>query len=347
MPLRIDRYVATAIARPLAPIVGVLVLIFASFDVPRTLADFQGAQLDTATVAQMVGFKTLIALDVLLPLALYLAVIIGLAGLHQNREIIALRSLGIAPLRTVTGILVVALAVAVVVGAVSLLVRPWAYSQVHGLESRLEANLGIDDLVADRFRIQDDGRVIYVQQGKGGNPGFKGLFAYERDDGHSKITLARRIQQPRERTLLLTDARSYWLERRGQDDWIQGVKELTLHLREPQAAADSGRKAMSTAELLRSQDPVEIAERQWRISRPLVTVLIALAAIPLSATAPRRGPYARIFGALVLFAIYFSLGDMARSWVEQARVPPLPGIWWLHGLLAIALVMTASSWRRR
>jgi len=347
MLLRVDRYIATTIARPLAAVFGILVLVFASFDTARTLTDFQEAQLDPGTVARLVGLKTLIALDVLLPLALYLAAIIGLAGLYQNREIIALRSLGIAPARTAVGVLTVALTVAIAAGAVSLQGRPWAYSQVHALESQLEAGYGIDDLAADQFRNQGDGRVVYARRRSADTPGIEGFLLYERGDNRSDLALARRARQPHEGRLLLTDARAYSLDRRGRNDRIQQIGELTLDLTTPEADADKGRKAMSTARLLRSRDPVEIAERQSRFARPLVAVLLALAAIPLSASAPRSGPYARLIGAFVVFAIYYTIGDMARSWVEQAHIPPLPGLWWPHALLGLALAATLIPWRRR
>lgn len=343
---RIDRYILTTIARPLAAVAGVLVLVFASFDTARTLADFQDAQLDGTTVARLVGLKTLIALDVLIPLALYLATIMGLAGLYQNHEMIALRSLGIGPLRSAFGIVVVALAVAIAVGMISLHGRPWAYSQVHALESRLEAGFGIDDLAADQFHNQGDGRVVYARHRHADDSGLEGFLLYERGTERSKLTLARRAREPRERTLVLTDARVYSLNRRGPTDRIQQIDELTLDLGPSDNAGDKGPKAMSTARLWHSQDPTEIAERQWRLGRPLVAVLLAFAAIPLSASAPRSGPYARLIGAFVLFAIYFTIADMARSWVEQGLVPPLPGLWWPHALLGIALALAAMPWLR-
>lgn len=337
---RIDRYTAAAVARPLVPITGVLLLVFASFDTARTLADFESNQLGATTLFQMVALKTLIALDVLLPLALYLAAIIGLAGLHQSRQIIALRSVGVAPIRTALGVSIVALGIAFIAGSASVFARPWAYDQVNALESELTSDVGIGDLIADHFRVQGNGRMIYARRHLKDDAGLDGFVVYERSNGRSDFTLAAQARQLSEHRLLLTDTRTYSLDRRGTGDRFQQLSELTVALSPRDAADETGRKAMPTRQLLDSEDPVEIAERQWRFSRPLAALLLGLVAVPLSATTPRRGPYARLVGAFVLFALYFALGDMARSWVEQGAVPAFPGLWWPHALLAFALLLT-------
>ena len=61
-------------------------------------------------------------------------------------------------------------------------------------------------------------------------------------------------------------------------------------------------------------------------------LLLALAAIPLSRSRPRQGRYAKMLLALVIYALYFNLLDVSRSWVEQGNSDY---IWWVPGLLAL------------
>ena len=63
---------------------------------------------------------------------------------------------------------------------------------------------------------------------------------------------------------------------------------------------------------------------------------MTLAAIPLSRSRPRQGRYAKMLLALAIYAVYFNLLDVARSWVEQGSSAY---IWWVPGLLA--MVVTA------
>jgi lipopolysaccharide export system permease protein len=70
------------------------------------------------------------------------------------------------------------------------------------------------------------------------------------------------------------------------------------------------------------------------MSTPISALLLALAAIPLSRSRPRQGRYAKMLLALGIYAIYFNLLDVSRSWVEQGASDY---IWWVPGLLALVV----------
>ena len=93
-------------------------------------------------------------------------------------------------------------------------------------------------------------------------------------------------------------------------------------------------KSASTNSLRQSSDPVARAEFQWRMSTPVSALLLALAAIPLSRSRPRQGRYAKMLMALGIYAIYFNLLDVSRSWVEQGSSAY---IWWVPGLLSLVV----------
>ena len=70
------------------------------------------------------------------------------------------------------------------------------------------------------------------------------------------------------------------------------------------------------------------------------TILLALLGIPLSRTNPRRGKYAKLGTALVIFAVYYQLFVIAKTNVENGTVSPVIGIWWVPALLlALTLVL--------
>jgi lipopolysaccharide export system permease protein len=98
------------------------------------------------------------------------------------------------------------------------------------------------------------------------------------------------------------------------------------------------RKAADTFELMGSSRLEDIAELQWRLSTPLSTVLLALVGVPLSKSNPRRGKYAKLGVAIIIFAIYYQLFVIAKTWVEKAVVTPWLGIWWVPVLLALMAV---------
>jgi len=71
------------------------------------------------------------------------------------------------------------------------------------------------------------------------------------------------------------------------------------------------------------------------LSTPVSALLLALAAIPLSRSRPRQGRYAKMLLALGIYAVYFNLLDVSRSWVEQGSSNY---IWWVPGLLTLVVV---------
>jgi lipopolysaccharide export system permease protein len=91
-----------------------------------------------------------------------------------------------------------------------------------------------------------------------------------------------------------------------------------------------------TAELLQSSDPRDRAELQWRISTPVMALILMLIAVPLARLRPRQGRFGRIGIAILVYFIYWQLMAAARTWVEAGSVPEWLGLWWVHGV-ALAL----------
>jgi lipopolysaccharide export system permease protein len=106
-------------------------------------------------------------------------------------------------------------------------------------------------------------------------------------------------------------------------------------------------------ELIGSSALVDVAELQRRISLPIMVLVLAFIAVPLSALRPREGRYARVAIAILLYFVYANLVSAAQVWIEKGRLPPQAGTWWVHGLfLAAGLVMInrqspVTRWMRR
>ena len=351
MTALIDRYLAREMGQAMALVAGVLVVMFASFSAARFMADAVAEGLGMAVVMQLVGLRTLIALEVLLPIALYLGVVMGLGRLHHDQEMTALQATGVSELRVLRPVALLALPLAVLVALISLQARPWAYHWNYQLQAQSRAELDLSRLAPEHFQGSDEtGRVIFAREVEPHHQRMAGVFLYRRDGPRREILLAPRAARPdteagRRPRLLLEDGTAYQLGPAGGSDRVLHFGELALVLEEPDTLVGYKRKAASNATLLASGSPDDLAELQWRMSRPLSTVLLALLAVPLSRTAPRRGRHARLLAAVLAYAAYYNLGGVARTWVEQGLVGAFPGLWWPHLLLALALL--ALLWPRR
>lgn len=346
----IDRYLAREMGQGLALVAGVLVVMFASFSTARFMADAVAEGLGMGVVLQLVGLRTLIALEVLLPIALYLGAVMGLGRLHHDHEMTALQAMGVGEARVLRPVALLALPLAAVVGLVSLQARPWAYYWNYQLQAESRAELDLERLAPERFHgSTETGRVVYAREVQPRQQRMSGLFLYRRDGERREIVLAPQASKPdappgQRPRLLLDDGTAYQLGPGSGADRVLHFGQLSLVLEEPDTLVGYKRKAASNATLLASEDPADLAELQWRLSRPLSTVLLALLAVPLSRTAPRRGRHARLLAAVLAYAAYYNLGGIARTWVEQGTVGAFPGLWWPHALLA--LVLLALLWPR-
>ena len=96
--------------------------------------------------------------------------------------------------------------------------------------------------------------------------------------------------------------------------------------------------------MLRLSDaPIDQAEYQWRLSTPVSTMLLALLAVPLGRSRPRQGRFARLTGAVVIYAVYFNLLGIGRTWVEQGSIDAM---WVVSSGFAVFVVAFYVPWHR-
>jgi lipopolysaccharide export system permease protein len=109
-----------------------------------------------------------------------------------------------------------------------------------------------------------------------------------------------------------------------------------------QVATSTRVEARSTIDLFRDASPTAQAELQWRLSLPVMTLILALLAIPLAVLQPRQGRYARLGVVILLYFVYSNLVSAARTWIEKGWLPPLIGLWWVH---IVVLLVAWFMWR--
>ena len=125
----INRYLIREIALPLVTVTATLIVIFMSYNAASYTADAAAGLLPAGTVAHLTLLRSLVAIEVLLPVALYLAVVMSLGRLYSDNEMVALHASGFSELRVMRSVLWLSLSLAIIVASLSLVVRPWAYQK--------------------------------------------------------------------------------------------------------------------------------------------------------------------------------------------------------------------------
>ena len=343
------RYIARQIAGPMGLIIAVLVILFVTYSLTRFLTDAAAGIMTIGEVAIVTGLRGIIALEVLIPISIYIAVVVGLGRLYSDYEMDALRSAGVSRMRVLLPILALASVVAIVVWVFSISLRPWAYQQVYALEAHAEASDEIERIKPGQFYHYDDqDRSVFVRGRSKGTGTLEGVFVRTRLGDTLEVIASnegelRAYATATEHELLLLDARIYRAERE-ELNLFGEFPEFSLLIPAGEVTPPAYKsKSASTRTLAASSNAQDQAEFQWRLSTGFSTLLLALLAVPLSHSLPRQGRYAKLMIAVAVYAGYYILIGVARTWVEQGQQPYL---WWVPGLLGVGVFMLYAPWRR-
>jgi lipopolysaccharide export system permease protein len=336
----IDHYLVREVMHPLLAICTALVVIFITYSLSRLLVDADAGLLQPGEVVRLTLLKSVISLDVLLPLSLFLAVMTGLGRLYTDSEIYAMRAGGISEARLLRPLMRLALVMAIVVAVLSTWARPWAYTQSYAIKAAAEISAETGRIRETRFyTFGESERTVFIEEIAENGIDLEGIFVRTRKGEDLQVITASNgifeyLARPMLHRLQLTDARLFKKVQNGTDFSAQFGK-FTIWLSAETPKPPGYRvKSASTIALQYSSEPTDRAEFQWRLSTPVSALLLALAAIPLSRSRPRQGRYAKMLLALGIYAVYFNLLDVARSWVEQGSSSY---IWWVPGLLSLVV----------
>lgn len=98
-------------------------------------------------------------------------------------------------------------------------------------------------------------------------------------------------------------------------------------------------EARASSELFGSELAQDRAALQWRLSLPLLVPIVALIALSLSKTDHRRGRFAKLLPAIIIYLLYLLLLNAARSGAEEGDGFDY-AIWLVHALfLAVGLAL--------
>jgi lipopolysaccharide export system permease protein len=332
-------------------ICAVLIAIFASYDAAGYLADAVRGLLPAGFVALFVVLKIAIALEVLLPTTLYIAIVVSLGRMYRDSEMIGLESCGVGILHVFKPVFYYSCMVALVVAGISLFVRPWSYAVIYKLKAQAKSNFHISQMEGGQFyEIEYADLVIFAEKVKQRENLGKRVFINTRDDEKQTVIFAKRVYEyvdeaSGKQILILHDGYMYEFAPGGEKGKTTEFQKAHYVISPKQ---DLGlryrRKAASTIHLASSDKLEDIAEFQWRLSTPVSAILLGLLAVLLSHTTPRQGKYAKVMLAVVIFAVYYNISVVAKNWVEKGVVDEMPGIWWVQLTLAIFIIVLA--WRQ-
>jgi len=339
----IEHYIMVEIRRLVAILVGFLIFIFASYSAQRYLTEAANGTLALEVVLDIVFYKVLIALEMLLPVGLYVSVGVALGQLYTDSEIVAITAVGGSPVRVYKAVMFLAIPLSIVVTIMSMYARPWAYTQIYQLEQQSQSELDISHLRAKKFNTNDSGRMILSEEINSDTNHLTDVLIYTSSGNKTNVYRAHSVDiidpSPATPSVMLHAGTAYTLKHQGIDDSERIYRNLDLNLKPLTQSADDKRKAKSVVALLRSYEPADHAEVQWRESRGVNAFLMALLAIPLSRVKPRQGRFSTLLPLTVLFTVIFYGGNICRSLVASGYLSVNPGVWLVPILMLVGVIV--------
>ncbi|MEM7250919.1 MAG: LPS export ABC transporter permease LptF [Pseudomonadota bacterium] len=349
----IRRYVWREILQAFGGVIAVLLLVYVSNRFVKFLAEAAAGEMSAGVIFELVALKLAENISLLLPLALYVAVLLGLGRLYRDSEVIALAAGGSGVSRLASVVSVIGLAGAVLVGTLSLAVAPGMSLAADELNQRARDSTEIAGVYPGQFKEYGDGDQVFYVEGLGDDRRrLENVFIQVRGDSAIDVLLASRGRYvvdnaTGQRYLVLEDGYRY-RGTPGNADYVETFYTRHGVLIEDGEQDERPRKleSISTAELMGSNRPKYRAEFHWRLALPIATFVLALLAVPLSRSAPGSGRFARLFVGLLAYFIYFNALGIARKVIESPDIPSGIGLWPVHlVMMLIVLVLLRGQSR--
>lgn len=342
----IQRYIYRELLQKLVWILGLLVLVFASNKFVGFLADAAEGSLPGDMVFLMLAYKMLATLPKILPISILIAMLLAFSRMASDRELVILSASGISKLFQMGIVARFALVFCLLVACVTLYLAPWAEQNMHKLKERAKQESDISGITPGQFKEFSQGdRVVYVQKPSPDKGSMEEVFLQVRQQGKLGVLTSDSARfkidkKSGNKYTVFSDGRRY-VGVPGMLDYQITEYEKYAILTETAAAELIGGKtgALSTAEIIGSSNKVHQAEFQWRLSLIISCLLLSLLAVLLMQSHASERRYLPFIIGISIYLIYSNLLGIAQTLLKRDVTPSFIGLWWVHLLLIMVLVI--------
>jgi lipopolysaccharide export system permease protein len=359
-----DRYLLKEVILGWLAVTVVLWLILISNRLVLFLSDAASGHIAANVIFKLLALKMVWYMVHIVPFALALGIVLGLGRLYRDNEMTVMSACGVGTWGIYKPLLAFGVIVSIGLTWLALFVSPEVTAASHRLTLMAEEQADLTLLGAGRFNeIQKGQLTFYAEKLSDDRQSMENLFIVLRprekdsDKLPQVLTASSAYRKHDEASgdnfLVLVDGYRYEGKPGTANYRIAKFTEygVRIELPDTRRIVDK-RETIPTATLLKSSDPKDVAELQWRMMMPVSAMVLLVLAVPLSRSSPRHGRSGKLVVAVLLFVIYYNLLLVAEVWVQEEAVPPAIGMWWVAmlPLLLAALLLgygRLPGWPRR
>lgn len=334
--MRIYRYLFKEVGSNFAAVAIVLLLIFVSGRFVKYLAEVASGTISSKVLFSILFFRIPGLVELILPLALFLGVMLAYGRLYVESEMVVLQACGVSKRRLLVYTQGPALLVMLLTALFSIWLTPLGWRHFHDLWNDPETYSGLGTLVAGNFKLFDDqGAVVYTAEMNSAKTTLRDVF------------LVRKIKERKENQLVIIKAKTAEVVAGSEQsqpyielyDGVQysgqpGKLEFSASRYDiyGQRLGESRKSIIPsetidgkpTRDLLDSASNESQAALYWRLSMPIIVPIIAIIALALSETTSRKGRYVKLLPGIILYIAYQAILLAIRSRVEKGMALPAP-----------------------
>ncbi len=324
----------------------VLISLLMTLEISRLMAKAAAGVIPPEHIWHLFWLRVPTDLGMVIPMTLFFSILLTFGRLYQGSEVTAFSAGGVDIFTASKGVRWFAVIISFVVAILILFVTPWAQTEMNRIHDEINANANLVGLSPGRFKTLSggNGRIFYSEKISVDQRELEGVFFYEAvpPDSFRLITAETGELYPNQdgdgKWLVLQDGRQYSGRPGDPDMEILKFKEygFLMEISKSSNKAPRGR-AIPFHDLWGSNKLQHQAELQWRFTLPVMTILLALLAVPLSRTTPRGGKYAGMVPGVLLYMVFSNLFNISYGWIEKGKIESWLGMSWIYALILVLI----------
>ncbi len=353
-PLNIlTRYLTKEILISSLVISAVLILVVGSGRFTFYLSAAVAGDLSAGAVLQIMVNIIPAYLGNIMPLGAFIGVLVTVGRLSGDQELVSIYASGVSRLDMLRMVLIPVSIIAFIVLALTTIVSPYSYAIIEEIQYVEERTSKFEHVVPGRFQSKSGEQVLYANSISDDNSELSEVFLYTSDADSQTVIKAKAASQTYDENLqgkflLLKDGQQVKLGR--SDASVTTIDFNTMGQRMSDTRIEgvaSESFSIPTMALMASERPSWKGQFYWRVSLPILTLVVSVLSIGLAHGKPRQGRFARIVPAIILFLSYLYLMVVLRDQISSGASNGVALVWLTHSAyLALGIwVLFGAQWR--
>ncbi len=336
----LDKLIVTDLIKTLVAALSTIVIIIVSREFIRILGKAIKGEVSNEIVTSIFALKTVVALAAFLPAAFFIAVLMVFGRMYRDHEMDALSSAGVGIVTLYRSVFLLIVPLFAFAACMSFFAAPWAEATIDQLIHRDQQSVDLKGISAGRFSEYQHGDLVFYVQEITSHNLLRHVFVQNRLQGDLGIITSEtgKIQDlPDGRYLVLMDGERLQGKPGDVNFIVENFEQYAFRLEAVLRATDLDREAVSTGQLLSSNQLPDIAELQQRLAIPFGVIILGALAVPLAHISPRGGIYGNLFTAFLIYFCYANVRRLSHSWVVNGIIPPWSGFFAIYLIMLVVI----------